>query len=145
MKYQIKEMNDYDVLAKLYFDCELEGALEKDFTGKEVKHWECSCKGQIIGGATLRLEETYCVLEFLAVKKEYRGEKIGENLLKVVEDYANGIRIPTIILCAKEPLFYQKYGWKIIEDNRIPMVEHCLECENYKKSCFPEMMFKKVV
>ncbi len=145
MKYQIEETNEFSSLRKLYFDCGLEGAMAKDFTGKKVIHWKCTFDGQIIGGATLRIEKTDCVLEFLAVKENYRNLNIGRTLLETIQTYVNDIQVPTIILCAKEPLFYIKYGWSITKDGQVSLMDHCLECENYEKSCFPKMMVKKVV
>lgn len=145
MKYQIEETNEFSSLRKLYFDCGLEGAMEKEFINKKVKHWNCICEGELIGGVTLRIEETYCVLEFLAVKEQYRNQKIGKSILEIIEAYTKNTQIPTIILCAKEPLFYLKQRWSIIEDNYNSMMDHCLKCKNYEKSCFPKMMVKKVV
>ena len=66
-----------------------------------------------ISGATC-FSEVY--IDELVVKEEFRGNHIGESLLKIVEDYYKDYGFNNINACTNEfqaPKFYEKCGFEL--------------------------------
>ncbi len=105
---------------------ELEGLIEKEFAKEDQKHG-VSCnytpfcfvasEGEntlgIITGYTC-YEEIY--IDDLIVVDEYRGNNIGEKLVKKIEEHFSGKGFNNINLCTngfQAPEFYEKCGYKL--------------------------------
>ncbi|MBN1923519.1 MAG: GNAT family N-acetyltransferase [Nanoarchaeota archaeon] len=80
------------------------------FTLKKAKKQEYS---------TLKKGQKYLFIDYVYVLKDYRNKKIGNKLIKAIEDYARKIKIGSVYLYAvsSEPekliSFYKKKGYDV--------------------------------
>lgn len=76
-------------------------------------------KNKIIGCVRIKKMADYFELASLAVLPKYRSRGIGSNLvIKILKNFDNR---PIYLLCSeKRESFYQKLGFEIIEDGKLP-------------------------
>ncbi len=144
MKYTIRETNDFEELAQLYYDSDLEITLGEAPHGKIIKNWRCTDEnGRLIAGATLMYKGELCVVEYIAVAEDMRGSGLGSELLHIAEEEAKAINVRTLWLCGKVPEFYKKYDWEPVDNESAPPISVCQDCEDFHVSCFPIIMKKE--
>ena len=84
---------------------------------------------KLIGGAIGFVQYNWYFLDLLYVDKEYRGQKVGTNLLNQIEKFAKkeiltGIRMETWNFQARE--FYEKNGYIVFAEIRLPASKNLL-------------------
>ncbi|MFC0232679.1 GNAT family N-acetyltransferase [Vagococcus entomophilus] len=83
---------------------------------KEVYEWILKEKEVLIGGVTASFYWEKAHIDFLWVDEDYRGKKIGQQLLQTVTDFAhekNSRYLQLETFDFQAPLFYQKMGFEI--------------------------------
>lgn len=92
--------------------------------------------GNLIGGAIGYIQYNWYFLDLLYIDEEYRGQDIGTNLLKQIEEFAKtkkltGIRMETWDFQARG--FYEKNGYTVFAE-----IKDCppeTTCYFLKKEC----------
>ena len=136
----INETKDYDQLDELFVRNGLESEAEEEVDTELVKAWEARYNGRLAGGAALGFREGAYILFGIAVEEEFRGLKLGKELLDRVLDEVRGRNGEALYLVARVPGFYRKMGFETVPANEAPLFFECFGCSQYQTTCFPEIM-----
>lgn len=142
MKFKIRKTDDTEKLEKLFIDNGLDLDEDDDVQVELIKQYEAIDEdtGKLAGGVTLEIRDGTYVVGCLAVNVEYRKHDLGETLLKQVVDDANDLDVDKLMLVAKVPEFFKKYGFIVRDFENSPNISHCEGCEQRDKTCFPVVM-----
>jgi ribosomal protein S18 acetylase RimI-like enzyme len=108
-------VNEYDVIQKKEDD-----KYKKEFNIKEVVeavHYVALDGDSFAGGVYMQLYTDSMYIDLLAVKTEYKGQKIGTKLMEFAEELARGKGFESIDLGTTEfqaRPFYEKLGYNVI-------------------------------
>ena len=77
----------------------------------------------------------------VAVEEEYRGQGLGSTIIEKLLEEAKEMGIREIMLTAKVPGFYQKFGFDIVAREDAPAsFTDCLHCPQFHNGCDSEIM-----
>lgn len=142
--YEIKKANDVDALYGFFEKNKLEISDGPSAT-KPLTGWQIDDKSEIIAGIMLGSCDGEFILDGIAVTESLRREKIGEKLLNTLLEEAKKRGAERLLLVAKVPEFFRVNGFETIADpTSVPQFFSCLSCPQYRKTCFPEIMSKKI-
>lgn len=141
--FNIKETQNYLQFKELFISSGLEFNLDE--TGEKpegfIVAYECkNSNGELVGAAAICKRAGYFVLQDIAVSDLERGKGIGEELLYKCMSKMEALGAEQIYLTAKEPKFFERYGFKYLDDNQIPDIFSCLNCKQYGSTCLPKFM-----
>ena len=140
---KFKETHNYLQFKELFISSGLEFNLDK--TGEKpegfIVAYECKNQnGELVGAAAICKREKCFVLQDIAVRGSERGEGVGGALLHKCMNKMEALGAEQIYLTAKEPKFFERYGFEYVDENKIPDIFSCLNCKQYGNSCVPKFM-----
>ena len=110
-----------------------------------IKAWKMEGEeGEIIAGICLAHREGEYIIDGIAVDQKLRGQRIGENLLKLAIDEVKAREGKRIFLVARAPGFFKTQGFRIVSHEDAPLFYECAGCPQFKVDCFPEVMVLEV-
>ena len=143
MKTNIIEIEDYLELAKLFKENGLEVNLNKA-PEHFVTCWKAlDQNSELLGGVSIEYKKGEYVIGDIAVQKKYRKSNIGSELLVTALNRIKKLGGKKVYLVAKAPKFFEKFGFDYIKAEDMPPISNCLTCEQFKVTCFPELMCLK--
>lgn len=139
----IKETKNYLQFKELFTSSGLEFNLDE--TGEKpegfILAYECKTSGgDLLGAAAICKRKGYFILQDIAVKDAVRGNHLGEMLLLQCMGKIEALGADQIYLTAKEPKFFEKYGFRYISNHNVPDIFSCLNCRQYGTECMPKFM-----
>jgi amino-acid N-acetyltransferase len=108
--------------------------------------WVEERRGRIIGCCALHINwEDKAEIRSLVIKKKYRGQEIGKNLLSKCFEEAKELKIASVFVLTYVPNFFKKLGFKIIDKSELPhkIWSDCINC-HYFPDCNETALIKKV-
>lgn len=137
----IRETSDYEKLIPMFIKNGLEFSDDEPAVLTDIiKCWEAVEKDRLIGGCVLAEREGRYIIDGIAVEPEHRGEKLGEKLLDCAVEYLKQVKARELYLVARAPGFFRKQGFITISREESPNFFECFGCDQYQKTCFPEVM-----
>jgi N-acetylglutamate synthase-like GNAT family acetyltransferase len=137
----IRETEKYDELARLFLDNGLEIDLEEFPPGGLIRCWEAvSEEEKRMGAIVLEERDGEFIVGDIAVDPSCRHLDVGTQMMEVLIDEARRNQAKRLMLVAKVPDFFKTFGFVIIPREGAPKISKCLECPQFKVSCFPEIM-----
>jgi len=140
--FRIEETCDHSTMQKLFHQNGLEVNLE-DCEGRGVLGlWRVvdAENGALLGG--LKMEERCgeTVLACIAVEEAARKQRIGAELLHLAVDFAKERQVERLLLVAKAPAFFKKYGFYGVDMEEYQHITKCYTCAQRGISCHPEVL-----
>ncbi len=136
----IKEVNNYRKLGKLFKDSGIEVKTFDDLPEGVIAAYEGYIDNEFVGGVSIQKKNGEYLIYDIAVMKELRGKHIGRALLLHALNKINEFEATRVYLVAKAPKFFEKYGFCYVPDSEVPPLFNCLNCEQYNVTCFPKVM-----
>lgn len=96
------------------------------------------------GACTLAFRQGDYIIDGIAVDGQFRGNMLGTRLLEaaITEVLARGGS--TLYLVARAPDFFRANGFEIVDREDAPEFFECAGCDQYRNTCFPEVMKKNL-
>lgn len=140
---KFKQTYNYLQFKELFVSSGLEFNLDE--TGEKpegfIAAYECkNSNGEILGAAAICKRTGCFVLQDIAVCDLERGKGIGEALLCKCMNKMEALGAEKIYLTAKEPKFFERYGFEYLDENNVPDIFSCLNCRQYGIECMPKFM-----
>lgn len=105
-----------------------------------LEMYDVSVNRRVACAALVDTGELYLV-RAVAVEEEYRGLGLGRKIIEELLQEAEALGIKEIMLTAKVPGFYQKFGFKVIAREEAPSsFTDCLHCPQFHNGCDSEIM-----
>ena len=101
---------------------------------------DSSAAENIAGACTLAFRQGEYIIDGIALALELRGTGGGTALLRTAEAEAAARGGTRIYLVARAPEFFRANGYVTVERGDAPEFFECFGCDQYNKSCFPEVM-----
>ena len=161
-RYHLVETDEYDRLVTFFVTNELEfdgdeevdtdivrcykieqeSESDADANAKSNANAGSSDDGQhgLIGAAVLAKREGRYICDGIAVNPDYRGEGIGELLLRRLLGDVKELGGDGLYLVARAPGFFRTQGFQTIDPEDAPNFFECKYCPQYQKTCWPEIM-----
>ncbi len=137
--YNIRKTDpgEYSEIEKIF---EAQG-LENNKSGVTVlKGYAVETRDELIGGAEIMLQDGEYTFS-IAVDDEFKIMGIGKSLFQMVKNEIRSLGAKRIMIQAKTPDYWAKFGFVEIEDlNDVPKTFRCDDCSQYGKDCFPKIM-----
>ena len=138
---RLREETDHAAFTELYRASRLE--IEEG--------WENDCRpvfsvsarqgDDLLGAATVSRRFERLVLDYVAVRPEFRVKGLGRRLVEVCTCYARKQGEEKLWLAARTPGFFRAIG--AAETGGTELIGECLGCPDYGKECHPvEMVIK---
>ena len=137
---KISVTEEYEKLVPFFIENELEFSEEEPVPTDLVKCWKAEKGGRLIGGCVLARREGEFIIDGIAADPAFRGQKLGEALLKLAIEETRSVGGNCIFLVARAPEFFRKHGFNAVDNKEAPNFFECLTCPQYNKTCFPEVM-----
>lgn len=94
----------------------------------------------IMGACTLAFREGEYIIDGIALAPESRGSGAGSALLAAAEAEVRARGGERVYLVARAPEFFRANSYETIARSDAPEFFECFGCDQYNKSCFPEVM-----
>ncbi|MCQ2550645.1 MAG: GNAT family N-acetyltransferase [Clostridia bacterium] len=139
-KLRLSSTTDYMKLVDFFIKNDLEFDDDEAENENYVKAWEITHGGDLVAGISLSIREGMYVISGIAVDPIYRKMKIGKVLLDKAIDYVKKENGKYIILVARAPGFFKKFGFKNVPKEEEPDFFSCVGCPQNGVNCFPEVL-----
>lgn len=140
----ISEVTDHKSLIQFYLDCGIEFQSE-EYVGIPIFSYIVGTIDNFIAAVTVTRQNSDIIIDDLAVHKDYRHKGYGKMLLqKSLERIASLENTKQVYIITKEPKFFSKYGFNLIQRKDAPDFSICFQCDQFQKKCFPSAMVKKI-
>lgn len=138
---RIREESDHSAFTELY-----------RASGLEISEgWEAACgpvfsaaarrDGKLLGAATVSRRFDRLVLDYVAIRPEFRVEGLGRKLVAACSEYARRQGADAMWLAARTPGFFRALG--AVETGGNELLGECVGCPDLGKECRPiEMLIK---
>ena len=105
-----------------------------------VKGYVVEKGNKLIGGAEIMLQEGEYTFS-VALDDDFKMLGIGTSLFQMVEKEIRSLGAERIMIQAKTPEYWSKFGFvEIIDFKGIPKTFRCDNCPQFGKNCFPKIM-----
>lgn len=94
----------------------------------------------IKGACTLAFREGEYIIDGIALDEAARGLGAGTALLEAAEDEVRSRGGDCVYLVARAPEFFRINGYETTARDDAPEFFECFGCDQYNKTCFPEVM-----
>lgn len=141
-KYKIiKSMNFRDMLP-MFIEAELEFKPDSPDPEGLLVCFELydEEEGKRIGGAALAKVCDEFVVRSVAVESKYRMKGLGTLILNNIIAEAKEWGAKRLMLTAKVPDFYKKFGFEIIPREDAPPISACINCSKFNNGCAAAVM-----
>ena len=140
--FRIETTGDFSAMQKLFYRNGLEVNVE-DHEGRGVLGlWRAVdvVNGELLGG--LKVEERCgeLVLSCIAVEEAARKRDIGAALLDIALDFARERQAERLLLVAKAPSFFKKFGFYAVDMEEYRHITKCYACAQRGISCYPQVL-----
>lgn len=130
------EVDEYPEIERIF---EAQG-LENNKTGVKVfKGYSVEVFNRLIGGAEVMLQDGEYTFS-VAVEDDFKGRGIGKSLFQMVKKEIWNLGAKQIMIQAKVPAYWSKFGFVEVNPNDAPKTFRCDDCSHYGKDCFPKIM-----
>lgn len=130
--------DNYKDLIPFYLSRGLE--IPGDFYNKPIFSLVIKCDEEFIGAATCSKKDENYIIEAIAISEKNVRKGFGKKLMNEVLNKIEMLNGSDIYLVAKEPIFFEKNGFVVINQDEAPDFSDCFMCPDYKVSCFPSVM-----
>jgi N-acetylglutamate synthase-like GNAT family acetyltransferase len=138
----IRETKEYEALARMFEENGLEIQLDEFPPEGLIRCWEAISEedGKRMGAIVLEKRDGEYIVGDVAVDPSFRHRDIGTRMMEVLLEEARLKEAKRLMLVAKVPDFFKTFGFVIIPREGAPKISKCLDCPQFKVSCFPEIM-----
>lgn len=137
--FKIRKANpgEYSEIERIF---EAQG-LENNKSGVTIlEGYAVETRDGLIAGAEILLQDGEYTFS-VAVDDEFKILGIGKSLFQMVKDEILILGAKRIMIQAKTPEYWAKFGFVEIEDlNDVPKTFLCDDCPQFGKDCFPKIM-----
>ncbi len=143
MEYIIRETDEFYPLSVLFQENGMGVPISERAPDQIIKMWRMddSETGELMAAVTLEIRDNVYTLGDIAVRADLQRKGYGRIMQDVVFVQAKKLKVSEVWACAKEPEFYKKLGWKVIDWEDAPDIAiHCAECGKRGFTCFPQIM-----
>lgn len=140
--YRIDSTQDFITMQTLFHRNGLEVNLEEDH-GKGVLGLWCVVEaqsGNLLGGLKIEERSGELVLACIAVEEPSRKLGIGAELLQIAIHFAKERQVQRLLLVAKAPSFFKKFGFYEVDMEEYRHITKCYTCAQRGISCYPEVL-----
>ncbi len=91
-------------------------------------------QGKVVACAALRVSWLdLAEIRSLAVDEENQNQGIGSSLVRTCLDEAKALGIPTVFCLTREPSFFEKHGFKLVDKAELPrkVWGECYRCPKF--------------
>ncbi len=131
---------DHNSLNGFYAENGLEISEEDPVGTDAVKSWRMYHGDDFAGACTLAFRQEDYIIDGIAVAEEFREQNLGTGLLKTALDEAKQRGAERVYLVARAPGFFRDHGFVTVEREQAPEFFECAGCDQYQKTCHPEVM-----
>ncbi len=126
---------DHNSLVGFYRQNGLE--VSDDIAGDDGAVFSVKCveDGAFLSAATLSLRFGVYILDYIAVDPEFRRQGIGEKTVAEIIKKAEGLGADKVYLTARNPMFFEKIGFKEGSPNGVDMNADCVGCPQFGNGC----------
>jgi len=137
----IRETENYNELVELFIKNGLEFSEDEPVETTDIlKCWEARKENKLIGGCVLANRQGKYIIDGIAVEPEFRKGDLGSKLLHCAINYLKEKKASELYLVARAPGFFKTQGFKTVPREDAPNFFECFGCDQYQKTCFPEVM-----
>lgn len=140
IKLMMEQTEDYSKLVEFFIKNELEYDEGEEYDTHFIKAYQITHGGDLVAAIGLALTEGQYVISGIAVDPIYRKMKLGkmllEKMIKVVKDLGG----KEIVLVARAPGFFKKFGFVNVPKEEEPDFFDCVGCPQNGVKCFPEIL-----
>ena len=132
--------DDHESLNAVYARNGLEVTEDAPVSTDTLASWVAFIDDVQVGAVTLAYRQNQYIIDGIALEEGFRGQGVGTGLLKtVIADVRkrNGL---SIYLVARDPEFFRANGFETVAREDAPEFFECFGCDQYKNTCFPEVM-----
>ncbi len=140
--YKIEQESESDADANAKSNANADAKSNANADAKSNANAGSSDDGQqgLIGAAVLAKREGRYICDGIAVNPDYRGEGIGELLIRRLLGDVKELGGDGLYLVARAPGFFRTQGFQTIDPEDAPNFFECKYCPQYQKTCWPEIM-----
>ncbi len=95
---------------------------------------------EFAGACTLAFRQDEYIIDGIAVDERFRCRDLGTGLLKAAIDAVMQRGGERIYLVARAPEFFKANGFEAVDREEAPEFFECFGCDQYNKTCFPQVM-----
>ncbi|MEA2091596.1 MAG: N-acetyltransferase [Campylobacterota bacterium] len=139
ISYEKAKLSDIHSMQRLVLP-EIESGIILNRSNDEVatnirSYTLCFKDGELVGFCALHIHTEYLAeIRSLIVKENFRGEKIGENLVKKCIDEAVSLGLQKVLCLTYRQPFFERLGFVEISKESLP--EHkiwadCIKCKHF--------------
>lgn len=141
IKFKISQTDEYERLVKFMIPFGLEFDVEAEVDTDIIKCWKVTQEPDfLVGGVVLAMREGEYIIDGIAVDPPMRKTGIGRIMIKKAVDEIKSRGGNRLFLVAKVPAFFEKLGFTTVKKETAPKFFECGQCNQYRVSCFPEVM-----
>lgn len=141
--YKITETDNFHELSSFFNSSGMGVAIEERAPERVIKMWRMqdSDTGELMAASTFEVRDGVYCLGDIAVRGDLQKKGYGHIMQDVVFEEAVKHGATEIWACAKEPLFYKKLGWVVMDWDSSPEIAvYCSSCGKRGTLCHPEIM-----
>lgn len=139
--YRIDSTQDFITMQKLFHQNGLEVNLEDDEGKGVLGLWRAvDAHGDLLGGLKIEERSGELVLACIAVEEPSRKLGIGAELLQIAIHFAIERQEQRLLLVAKAPSFFKKFGFYEVDMEEYRHITKCYTCAQRGISCYPEVL-----
>ncbi|MBO5745747.1 MAG: GNAT family N-acetyltransferase [Clostridia bacterium] len=97
--------------------------------------------GRLQAAATLSLRFGVYILDYIAVDSKFRGRNLGALALKCILEKAKGFGADKLFITARNPSFFEHFGFKEGSPDGVDMNADCVGCPEYNNGCLKKPMY----
>ena len=136
----MQKTEDYHKLVDFFIENDLEFDEGEEEETNYILAYEITHGGDLVAAIALSLTDGQYVISGIAVDKIYRKMKLGKVLLDKIITKAKEMGAKELILVARAPGFFKKFGFVNIPKDEEPDFFTCKECPQNGIKCFPEVL-----
>lgn len=140
IKLTLEETKDYQKLVDFFIKNDLEFDEDEGENTNYIKAYQVIHGGDLVGAIALSLTEGQYVISGIAVDPIYRKMKLGKMMLEKIITKVLDMGGDHIILVARAPGFFKKFGFVNVPKEEEPDFFSCVGCPQNGVSCFPEVL-----
>ncbi len=142
-EYIIRETEDFLALSTLFHESGMGVSIEERMPERVLKMWRMDDPetGELMAASTLEIRDGVYSLGDIAVRSDLQKKGYGKVMQNVVFAEARKTGVKELWACAKEPLYYERCGWRKTDWNSAPKIAvYCDSCGKRGTLCHPEIM-----
>jgi len=140
VEFTLTQTDDHEELINFFIENELEVPDEDPVPTYYVKCWKIADENKLVGAIALAKREGEFIIDGIAVDAGYRKKNLGKLLLDKAIEETRKASGTCIYLVARTPGFFKRQGFIEISKETAPNFFECLDCPQFEKSCYPEIM-----